>query len=173
MSNIRENIEEMIEESYLLGLSEREIKADLERFVDTCGRVIRENVRDRKKMQELVEKLARARALSLIENQQVPQGEGVFPEQGIARSSRENFAEKVARNKRTILRTIGECDRKLVELIEQERFPVQASEYVDQPSILVGEGSGSRARNILLKTCYVVTLLFILLLVYLVLLQNV
>ena len=173
MSDIRENIEEMIEESYLLGLSEREIKADLERFIETCGRVIRENVRDRKKMQMLVEKLARARALSLIETQQGILGEGIFAAQGIAKSSREQFAEKVARNKCTILRTIEECDAKLVELIEQERFPVQAAEYVEHPPLLRNEGPKNRARNVFLKACYAVTLLFILLLVYLVLLQNV
>ena len=53
----------MIEESYLLSLSESEIRMDLERFVEMCSRVISENIHDKKQMQKLSEKLARARAL--------------------------------------------------------------------------------------------------------------
>ena len=76
MANIRESINEMIEESYLLGLTENEIKEDLDNFVEICGKVIYENVHDRKQMQKLTKKLARARALSLIEDH----GEPSLPE---------------------------------------------------------------------------------------------
>ena len=177
MANIRESINEMIEESYLLGLTENEIKEDLDNFVEICGKVIHENVHGRKQMQKLTEKLARARALSLIEDHgesTLPDGEDRFPiEETAVQSSKERFAEKVARNKRLILRTIRECDPKLEQLIEQERYPGQSTEYISQSLPIDQPPFKSRAKDLFLKTCYVVTLLFILLLVYLVLLQNI
>jgi hypothetical protein len=42
---VKEAIEEMIEESYLLGLSEQEIRKDFKRFIDACYVVIQENVK--------------------------------------------------------------------------------------------------------------------------------
>ena len=168
-----EYIEEAIEESYLLGLSESEIKANLDRFIETCGRIIRENVHDKKQMQELAEKLAKARALSLIEDRQEGEHQGAIPETGTVKSSRERFAEKVARNKRLILRAIGECDPALVTLIERERFPGRVQEQLPKALPLSARPGKKKVRDLFLKACYVVTLLFVLLLVYLVLLQNV
>ena len=105
-----EYIEEIIEESYLLGLSEPDIRTNLDRFVETCGRVIRENVHNKKQMHILAEKLARARALSLIEDQQEDdETEDLLSKDNPLKSPREQLAEKVARNKRLILRAIGEC----------------------------------------------------------------
>lgn len=122
-----EFIEEAIEESYLLGLSESEIRTNLDRFIDTCGRVIREHVHDRVQMQALAEKLARARALSLIENHREGEWGEVLPtqEQG---DTLDSLAERVARNKRLILRAIAECDPTLVERIDQMRFPNSATQ---------------------------------------------
>ena len=173
MSRIRENIEEMIEESYLLSLSESEIRSDLDRFMETCGRVIREHIQDRKQMQMLAEKLARARALSLISEQHESEGGESLVEPEPDKSSREVFAARVARNKRLILRTIEECDPKLVELIDQERFPVQVKEPLALPLTIDASPKKSSAKDFLLKICYVIAVLFILLLAYLVLLQNV
>ena len=173
MPDLRESIDEMIEESYLLGMNESEIKADLDRFVEICGRVIYENVRDRKQMHRLTEKLARARALSLIEDHPDPTPEPVVPgEERSARSARERFVERVARNKRLIMKAIMECDPKLESLIEQARFPATDSEAAPAtPS----EDSRPKPkfRDLFLKTCYAVSLLIILLLIYLALLQNV
>ena len=73
MPETSETIDQLIEESYLLGLSETEIKADLDRFVEICGRIIHEHVQDRKQIQRLTEKLARARAVSFIEEQHDPE----------------------------------------------------------------------------------------------------
>ena len=170
MPDIRESIDEMIEESYLLGLSESEIKADLDRFVEICGRVIHENINDRKQMQALAEKLARA--LGLIEEHHEGEEEEPVPVEGTVQSSRQKFAEKVARNKRLILRTIRACDPKLELLIEQQRFPDESKSELAQ-ALPIPIGSRSRFKDLLLKTCYAVTLLLVLLLVYLVLLQNI
>ena len=172
MPNIRESIDEMIEESYLLGLSESEIKADLDRFVEICGRVIHENIDDRKQMQVLAEKLARARALGLIEDNNEGEEEEPIPVEGTVKSSRQKFAQKVARNKRLILRTIRDCDPKLEQLIEQQRFPDGTKRELAQ-ALPIKMASRSRVKDLFMKTCYAVTLLLVLLLVYLVLLQNI
>lgn len=174
MPGTNERIDQLIEESYLLSLSEEEIRADLDRFVEVCGKVIRENVHDRKQMQELAQKLARARALSLIEDQHDDDDElGLaepFEIEEEGRNSKEVFAEKVARNKCLILRTIRECNPGLEDLIDKERYPTLADD--PQQAMPFTTGSGSSPKDMVFKVFYVVTLLFVLLLVYLVLLQQ-
>ena len=175
MPDIRESINEMIEESYLLSLSESEIKADLDRFVEICGRVVYENIHDRKQMQELTEKLARARALSLIEDHQDDEFEPPLVEDDDDRttpSSRDRFVERVARNKRLILKAIRECDPSLEGLIDQARFP-KTDASPAPPAAPDQPGPKTKAKNLVLRTVYAVALLAILLLVYLMLLQNV
>ena len=169
MPEASETIDQLIEESYLLGLSEDEIRTDLDRFVEVCGKVIRQHVHDRKTMQDLAQKLARTRALSLIEDQQdddlpieKPDGD---------QSARERFAEKVARNKCLILKTIRDCNPKLEELIEKERYPTLIQEADGPLPFNAGTGK-TTTRDMFFKVFYVVTLLFVLLLVYLVLLQQ-
>ncbi len=114
-----EFIEEAIEESYLLGLSDREILANLDRFIDTCISVIQAHVHDRKQMQMLAEKLAQARVLNRIENRRDNAWDAVLPEQHPSN----RLAERAARSKRAILSAIAECDPSLVERIDQARFP--------------------------------------------------
>lgn len=161
MMRTSEYIEEIIEESYLLGLSEGEIRANLEQFVETCGCVIREHVQDKKQLDMLAEKLARARALSLIEDR-VAEGKP-------AQAPREELAERVARSKRLILRAIGECNPRLVELIEQTRFPGQPP--VSKPVLPVSPGG--KVRRLLIRIGTLTAILAALLLAYLILLQNV
>jgi len=161
MMRTSEYIEEVIEESYLLGLSEGEIRANLEQFVETCGRVIRDHVHDKKQLDILAEKLARARALSLIEDRW---GEGK-PVQ----APHEDLAERVARSKRLILRAIGECNPRLVEMIEQTRFPTQTP--VPEPILPVSHTG--KVRRLLVKIGTLTAILAALLLAYLILLQNV
>ena len=169
-----EYIEEMIEESYLLGLSEPDIRANLDRFVETCGRVIRKNVHNKKQMHILAEKLARARALSLIEDQQEDdETEDLLPKDNPLKSPQEQLAEKVARNKRLILRAIGECNPKLVHLIEQERFPRQTQDPLPPMAMPIAPSGHQTFKDLVLKASYVVALVLVLLIIYLVLLQNV
>ena len=47
MANVKEAIEEVIEESYLLNLTAEEIRRDFEKFIDTCFLVIKSHVQDR------------------------------------------------------------------------------------------------------------------------------
>lgn len=175
MPDIRESIDEMIEESYLSGLTEGEIRADMERFVSICGRVIRENVHDRKQTRRLTEQLARARALGLVEDASGSREDTdlLIPDAAARPSLKGQYAERAARNKRLILRVIRECDPKLEQLIEQERFSGSLPEP-SAPSLPIGVNvPRNRAKDFFLKAGFAVTLLLILLLVYLVLLQNV
>ena len=58
MSRVKEAIEEAIEESYLRGLSDEEIRSDFKRFIDTCFSVLKSNVKDRESISALTEELA-------------------------------------------------------------------------------------------------------------------
>lgn len=169
MPEASETIYQLIEESYLLGLSEQEIRTDLDRFVEVCGKVIREHVHDRKQMQELAQKLAQTRALSLIEDQHQDDDGGPV-EYDEDRPVRERFAERVARNKCLILKTIRDCNPKLEELIERERYPSLAQE--PESPLPFNGGPKPTAKDMVFKVFYVLTLMFVLLLVYLVLLQQ-
>jgi hypothetical protein len=162
-----EYIEEAIEESYLIGLNEEEIRENLNRFIDTCGLVIREHMHDKPQMQMLAEKLARARALSLIEDRQDGEWNEIQPV-----PPQPNLAERVARNKRLILRAISECDPQLVEKIERARFPKDRQKSPDIQSLIRATGT-KRTRVLLFKIGSLTAILIILLLIYLSLLQHV
>ena len=66
MSRVKDAIEEMIEESYLVGLSDDEIRTDFSHFIDTCFGVLQRNVRDRAAISGLAEDLAREKTCILI-----------------------------------------------------------------------------------------------------------
>jgi hypothetical protein len=167
MPELKDTIEELIEESYLMGRSESEIKADLDRFIDACEKVIREQVRDKGKLEDLAEKLALARTCSLVSDLSESGREG--PQEGGQRSPAERFAEKVARNKRIILKAIGKCDSRLVDLIERERFPGVVREP-KRPKLHIKPKKtlSERSHLLVLRLCYGLTLLFISYLIYLV-----
>ena len=107
MSKVKEAIEAMIEESYLLGLSEDEIRQDFKRFIDTCYHVLQANVKDRGVISQLTESLAREQTCILIADREENATELVELETGsepVPKDAREAFAEKAARRKRQILR---------------------------------------------------------------------
>jgi len=124
MSKVKEAIEEMIEESYLLGLSEQEIRQDFKRFIDTCYAVIHDNIKDHQVVSGLAENLAREQTCILIADR-VESGSSDLEAAAEAegeRSPEEEFSERVARRKRQILRTIAQHDPRLVRLIDAQRF---------------------------------------------------
>ena len=162
-----EYIEEAIEESYLIGLNEQEIRANLNQFIDTCGHVIREHMHDKQQMQMLAEKLARARALSLIEDRQDGEWNEIQPV-----TPQPNLAERVARNKRLILRAISECEPQLVEKIEKARFHKDQQKIPDINS-WTGTTGSNKTHHLLFKIGTLTAILIILLLIYLSLLQHV
>lgn len=133
MTKVKEAIEEVIEESYLLGLSEPEIRKDFKRFIDTCFVVIHDHVKDRDVVTGLAESLAREQTCILIADRGEGSGEvGVSQGSGEQQATLEEFSEKVARRKRQILRTIAKYDPQLVRLIDEQRFQ--------------GEGGGEPSR---------------------------
>ena len=193
-SKVKEAIEEMIEESYLLGLSEHEVRQDFKRFIDTCYAVIQENVKDRQAVSGLAESLAREQTVILIADRaeaertdatqapdETPAG-AVDPQDATdveeaARVALE-FSEKVARRKRQILRTIAEVDPRLVRLIDEQRFQGETEEpnrpvFRRQRSLTVrGRVDWTQVRMHLLKVGYATTVALIILLIWLGFMQK-
>ena len=189
----KEAIEEMIEESYLLGLSEQEIRKDFKRFIDACYVVIQENVKDRSVVSGLAENLAREQTVILIADRAEAAGPDVTlddlqesaPEEETdeqtARAATREFSEKVARRKRQILRTIAQYDPQLVRLIDAHRFQGESDEPSRAPFPRPSRRSWrSRARRVdwtkvrlqLLKVGYATTIALIIVLIWLGFTQN-
>lgn len=126
---VKEAIEEVIEESYLMGLSEQEICEDFRRFIDTCYEVLYRNIKNREVLNGLAETLEREQTFVLMadyaEERSAQLGAG---EDSAIRSLSEIFAEKAARRKRQILRTIAQYDPQLVRLIDAQRFQGEIKE---------------------------------------------
>ncbi len=181
-SKVKEAIEEMIEESYLLGLSEQEIRQDFKRFIDACFAVIQENVKDRTVVSELTEGLAREQTVLIADQAEggpaeVSVGDVEETDQdGQGAASRE-FSEKVARRKRSILRVIADHDPSLVRLIDAHRFQGEGDEPRRAPAFSRRRGPATWAldrvqvRDQLLRLGYATTIALIILLVWLGLMQ--
>jgi hypothetical protein len=171
---VKEAIEEIIEESYLMGLSEDEIRKDFKRFLDTCNSVIRQNIKDRHVMSGLAESLAREQTCILIADRVE---EGIETDIGDQIADTHPFAEKVARRKRQILKIIAEYDPRLVKLIDAQRFKGDPREP-DRPRFRPGRGrrqlslDWGQVKLQLLKAGYVVTVGLIVLLIYLGFIQS-
>ncbi len=192
---VKEAIEEMIEESYLLGLSDREICRDFKRFIDACYAVIQENVKDRSVVSGLAENLAREQTVLLIADRaDAPPGADVSLEDlektaadeeeadgERNRAATQEFSEKVARRKRQILRTIAEYDPQLVRLIDAHRFQGDEDEPTRQAFLRPSRGSWrlclqrvdwSQVRLQLLKVGYATTIALIVTLIWFGFTQN-
>jgi hypothetical protein len=170
MSRVKEAIEEMIEESYLLGLSEDEIRRDFSHFIDTCYTVIHAHVRDRAAVSGLAEDLAREKTCILIADRTQAGRADSLPEEGVheaVQEPQEAFAEKVARRKRLILKAIADFDPQLVRLIDEQRFQVDSSEVRRPRFKLKRQHDWERYRLLLLKAGYATTVVLIILLIYL------
>lgn len=181
-SKVKEAIEEMIEESYLLGLSEQEIRKDFRRFIDACYTVIQQNVKDRAAVSGLAESLAREQTVLLIADRaQSGAGTDLEVDAVVDKGSPSpEFSERVARRKRQILRTIAQYDPHLVRLIDAHRFQGDG----DEPSRPAYTARGrrrwhpgrrvdwARVRLQLLKVGYATTIALIVLLIWLGFMQN-
>ena len=176
MSKVKEAIEEVIEESYLLGLSQQEIRQDFKRFIDTCYNVIHENIKDREVVSGLAENLAREQTCILIADRTDGTGE-VEVASGTPtakeRESVDEFSERVARRKRQILCTIAKYDPQLVRMIDAQRFQGDGEEEEARVMIrrpawkLSWRLDWSEFRLQLLKIGYATTIGIIILLIWL------
>ena len=172
MQKVQDAIEELIETSYLLGMSEQEIREDLVYFVGICGKVLRAHVHDKKTMDELADKLNLIKEEVSAGRKAFPSREEMLRTDGTIMSSTEWLAERAARNKRLVLKAIEDCDPRLVALIQEERFyggtprsPLSVGQYtsLDRRYAL----RGSKIKLFLLKIAYVLAVVCIFLLVYL------
>lgn len=170
MSKVKEAIEEMIEESYLMGLSEQEIRQDFKRFIETCYAVIHNHIKDRDVVSGLAENLAREQTCILIADRAEGAGSGVevAAEADRERSPEEEFSERVARRKRQILRTIAKYDPRLVRLIDAQRFKGEMG-ATNRPVLRrpAWRPNFQQLRMQLLKVGYAATITIIILLIWL------
>ncbi len=162
MADVKDAIEEMIEESYLLGLSEEEILADFSRFIDTCYTVIQDNVKSREALSRLAENLAREKTSTRLADQSAELGKVA------ARDAQRACAEKAARRKRMVLKAIADYDPKLVRLINKQRFQVDFQEEVVRSRFKVSQSHDwERYGQLLFKVGYTTVIALFLLLIYL------
>ena len=167
MPNVKEAINELIEESYLMGLSEQEIRQDFEHFIETCFAVIHDHVKDREAINGLTENLAREKTCILIADHS--EGTGAEPEareEEADKAPNEVFAEKVARRKRLILKIIAQYDPELVRLIDEQRFQGQIEDEVTRPKFKIKKRPNwEYLRVLMLKVGYAATIVLIILLI--------
>ena len=162
MADVKDAIEEMIEESYLLGLSEEEILTDFSRFIDTCYTVIQDNVKSREALSRLAENLAREKTSTRIADHSTAQGKVA------AKDAQRACAEKAARRKRMVLKAIADYDPHLVRLINEQRFQVDLQEEVACPKLKVRQGHDwERYGQLLLQAGCITVIALTLFLVYL------
>ena len=161
MADVKDAIEEMIEESYLLGLSEEEILADFSRFIDTCYTVIQDNVKSREALSCLAENLAREKTSTRSADDSTALGEIA------AKDAQRACAEKAARRKRMVLKAIADYDPHLVRLINEQRFQVSFKEVVRPKFKADPSYDWERCGQLLLKAGFTTVIALLLLLLYL------
>ena len=165
MPNVKEAINELIEESYLMGLSEQEIRQDFEHFIETCFTIIHENVNDKGAVSGLTESLAREKTCILIADHSEA-GALEASEEEDEKASNELFAEKVARRKRLILKTIAEYDPELVRLIDEHRFQGKIEDEIARPKFKIRKAPNwEQVRLMALRVGYAATIGVIVLLI--------
>ena len=158
MAEIKEAIETVIEESYLLGLSDPEMAMDLQRFVRCCVDVIRHNVRDKRVAERLEAKLKFISTRALIPK---TAGENIFKTDGTMKTSHELLAEQAARHKRLMMKMIGEYDARLVGEIQQERY-----RRISKSQIRPRRPMRRKTKLLILRICYSILVIFLLIIIY-------
>lgn len=161
MADVKDAIEEMIEESYLLGLSEEEILADFSRFIDTCYTVIEDNVKSREALSRLAENLAREKTNTRNADLAIPLGKVAD------RDAQRACAEKAARRKRMVLKAIADYDPHLVRLINEQRFQVDFKEVARHKRKVRQSLDWERCGYLVLQVGITAVLMLLVLLVYL------
>ena len=116
---IKKNIEDLIEESYLFSLTEREIKDYLRNFVKSCETVLRENISVHGDTRATRIKIALIRAYLLMNESNFPRSVGdSFRNDSTKRI--EFLAQQVIQIKRTIIILFDDISPKLSRTVIKE-----------------------------------------------------
>ena len=144
MADIKTQIDELIEESYLRGLTDEDIRTDVLQFVEACHEAVKNNSRDKRTMEALLGELTRLRTEVLAE---VNEGGGED-----VRVPHESLAHQAAQAKLRVVDTIRSRDRRLASIIEQWRSQntAQSTDKTDQ----AGGGLSFRSREIAIRLLY-------------------
>jgi len=102
---IRSNIEELIEESYLLCLSDKEIREYFSEFLDVCDRLLRSNLSIQENSRIARIKIALLRARLYVTENPVHIGKRYNFSEG-EKSRHEIFAKQIVSAKRTITKLL-------------------------------------------------------------------
>ena len=126
---IRQHVEELIKESYLLSLSEDELQLHLRGFIKACESVIRENVSLRGDIRVTKIKVALLRAYLLLSGNRdhVP----VSPDVD-RRSSSGHMARQVLNIKQSVLTLLGAISPRLVTEVVDRTKPDTPEQVTDE-----------------------------------------
>jgi hypothetical protein len=114
---IKQQVEDVIEESYLLGLSNSEIQLNLRNFVETCENVLRESVQEGRDLKVTEIRIAILRAYLLLSLDSYPLKKHREDVSASVKSPHNLLVEQVVATKSLILRLIEEYDSELAEAI--------------------------------------------------------
>ena len=120
MTDIRNKIDELIEESYLATLPEEAIRKDLLQFLDTCDKIVSASGEERKR-REMLRRLEAFKELALRIEAASELAEQ--EDQWTAWSQHDLIAHRAARVKLLVLEAIRAVDHAAANQIEQVRFP--------------------------------------------------
>lgn len=121
MHPVKDAVEELIEESYLLTLSEEEICWDLDRFSHLCEKIVTQSIHDTGRRKQLLQRLVSLKTASPFS----ALGSSslfslLFRKRKHNRTSKQEFVKRVARVKRTMIKTIERFEPQLIPLIERD-----------------------------------------------------
>lgn len=165
MSDPNDIVDDAILESYLIGLTEQQIWADLEQFVTCCRKVVLRHIKDGAAAARLRGVLAQAAMCALSEESPEVLGR-VFRADGVLKGPRERFAQKAARNKRLAMRAIGQYDPQLVALIQRELYRAAPRRRGRKRALT------PQARMLVLRALYAAMVICLFLLIYLMIVQQ-
>lgn len=121
MQTVKDTIETLIEESYLLTLSEERLDEELDQFIHTCKTIIRENVRDIVRRRRLLRRITSIHATMLKSDKDSQHIHRIlFGKRGRKHLKWEEKVKRVTGIKRAIIRGIEEDEPQLVYFIEHD-----------------------------------------------------
>jgi len=114
---IKQQVEEVIEESYLLSLGNSDIQQNLRTFIDICENVLRDSAQEGRDMKVTEIRIAILKAYLLLSLDTYPLKKHQNGAAASDKSSHNLLAEQVVATKNLILRLIDEYDSKLAEAV--------------------------------------------------------
>ena len=120
MQTVKDTIEALIEESFLMMLSEEELERELERFFRTCRSVIRENIRDSGRRRGLMRRIQAIQSVDMGSETESPGLRVPFVRGKKRLPHREDMVRRLIGIKRAAMKAVQELEPQLLFLIEHD-----------------------------------------------------